>query len=107
MVATAKLKNAEKALQAGKPYWESTKSFFDGIGEHGLTVDAPIDPNKRELLIILASDKGLCGSINSGLVRKTKGNSILLFIFVRPCFLINRFFSLHQKKPKFKSLCIW
>lgn len=72
MVATAKLKGAEKALQSGKPYWESTKSFFDDIGEHGLVEEAPSDPNKRELLIVLASDKGLCGSINSGLVRKTK-----------------------------------
>jgi F-type H+-transporting ATPase subunit gamma len=86
MVATAKLKNAEKALQAGKPYWESTKSFFDGIGDHGLIEDAPVDPNKKELVIVLASDKGLCGSINSGLVRKTKAYtkknpSSLLFIF--------------------------
>jgi len=86
MVATAKLKGAEKALQAGKPYWLSTKSFFDGIGEHGMIEDAPVDPEKRELLIILASDKGLCGSINSGLVRKTKAytrkhKNAQLFIF--------------------------
>jgi len=86
MVATAKLKNAEKALLAGKPYWESTKSFFDGIGEHGIVEDAPVDPAKRELLLVLASDKGLCGSINSGLVRKTKAytrknQNTLLFVF--------------------------
>jgi F0F1-type ATP synthase gamma subunit len=81
MVATAKLKNAEKALIAGKPYWESTKSFLSGIGEHGMAEDAPIDPSKRELLIVLASDKGLCGSINSGLVRKTKGMSVNDYVY--------------------------
>jgi hypothetical protein len=42
----------------------------------GIVVNAPetqTDPNKKNLLVLLTSDRGLCGSVNSSLVRATRG----------------------------------
>jgi len=62
----------KKPFNLENPTGNRLNPFFDGIGEHGIIEDAPVNPQNKELLIVLASDKGLCGSINSGLVRKTK-----------------------------------
>lgn len=68
MVAAAKLKGAERMMMAARP-------FADGIG----SVMSPVLSRKDDdevpatsLLFAISSDKGLCGGINSRVVKEVK-----------------------------------
>ena len=71
MVAAAKLKKAESSLIASKPF---TSSMQDVLGPF-LTPDPEADdyePPESTLALALSSDKGLCGGINSRVVKEMK-----------------------------------
>lgn len=71
MVAAAKLKSAERMMLAARPFANSTRMLFDDI----LTPDPEAEdytaPESR-LMLALSSDKGLCGGINSKVVKEIK-----------------------------------
>jgi len=71
MVAAAKLKGAERMMLAARPFANSTRMLFDDI----LTPDPEAEdytaPESR-LMLALSSDKGLCGGINSKVVKEIK-----------------------------------
>jgi len=71
MVAAAKLKTAERNLLAAKSFTSSFSPLFDPV----LTPDpeaADYEPPESTLALALSSDKGLCGGINSRVVRQMK-----------------------------------
>lgn len=78
LVAAAKLRSAtERALQA-QPYQHKLKSVLGRVAEKaGGTVEDPLlqrrDDVKNVLLVLLTSDKGLCGGFNNGLLRHVNG----------------------------------
>jgi len=68
MVAAAKLKGAERMMLAARP-------FADSIGSVMAPVLSPKDedePPENSLLLAISSDKGLCGGINSRVVKEVK-----------------------------------
>lgn len=72
MVAAARIKKAEDQLKAARPYADKLKEVvFDltsGLDEvlHPLMEVRPI---KRVAVIVVSSDKGLCGAYNNNLLR--------------------------------------
>ena len=73
MVAAAKMKGELARLESGKDFgYNSVDMIFKS--DLYLQRKAPIQeiPNASELLVPLSSDKGLCGSINSSIVREIK-----------------------------------
>lgn len=72
MVAAARLKKAQDRVVATRPYAASIASVIGKLAGDG-TSDNPYmrtsESNDRVLLIIVGSDRGLCGGFNSNLFR--------------------------------------
>jgi F-type H+-transporting ATPase subunit gamma len=75
MVAAARIKRAETRLKAARPYTYKLEEVLDeltkdmGEGGHPLMASRPV---KRIGLVVVASDKGLCGSFNSNLLKRVQ-----------------------------------
>jgi F-type H+-transporting ATPase subunit gamma len=73
MVAAAKMRKAQAAALAGRPYQEMLTRILAAIKgrveptSHELLAVRPI---KRELILIFSTDKGLCGPLNTNLFRE-------------------------------------
>ena len=80
MVSSAKLKKSQSATEAGHPYIDSMVRIIDHLVralpdyEHPFLTraDLPERESPDILLVLLTSDKGLCGSFNSNLARKAE-----------------------------------
>lgn len=79
MVAAAKLRKAQEAMTAARPYAQELGSLLHRVAtraeaEHVgpphplLDVRAP----KRVLLVVITSDRGLCGAFNSSILRRAE-----------------------------------
>jgi len=68
MVAAAKLRVAQKTLE------ESYRPFTSGLAStmESTFKDVTKDESKRFLLVPVTSDRGLCGAVNSSIVRETR-----------------------------------
>lgn len=84
MVAAAKLRRAEEAAKAARPYTERMEGVLAN-----LTTAAKYNPNapkllagtgsdKIHLLIVATADKGLCGAFNSSIVRLARERIVKL-----------------------------
>lgn len=76
LVAAAKLRRAQDAAEAARPYADRMRAV---IGTLASSVDPSFSPlfrreevPQRSLVVILSSDRGLCGGFNSTLFRRTK-----------------------------------
>jgi F-type H+-transporting ATPase subunit gamma len=68
MIATAKFTAALNRAQQTRPYSEKVRQIVAEIAtgseiEHPL-ITGPSSPRKRELLLVITSDRGLCGAYN-------------------------------------------
>jgi len=66
-VAASKLKSAELRKDLAIPFFEASAAAIDNF--------APVeefDKSKKTLFIVVTSDKGLCGSVNSTVIRQVK-----------------------------------
>jgi len=68
MVAAAKLKVVQSTMEKSRPLYEATKPFFD-LPEETFNNQEGI---KNVLLVPIGGDKGLCGSANSTIIKKTR-----------------------------------
>jgi len=73
MVAAAKMRKAQASALAGRPYSElinkvlvSLRSFTD-VTLHPLLEEREV---KNELVLVISTDKGLCGALNTNLLRE-------------------------------------
>jgi F-type H+-transporting ATPase subunit gamma len=66
IVASTKLNRAQLAMTDSRNYGQTSNKVFDAAETK------PIESEKRDLLIVISSDKGLCGGIHSGLSRLTR-----------------------------------
>ncbi|MCB9664765.1 MAG: ATP synthase F1 subunit gamma [Alphaproteobacteria bacterium] len=78
LVAAAKLRGATERATAAQPYQVKLKGVLANVaGKAGEGVDLPLlaqhDEVKRVLLVILTSDRGLCGGFNNNLMRRVLG----------------------------------
>ncbi|TVR79214.1 MAG: ATP synthase F1 subunit gamma [Chitinophagaceae bacterium] len=77
MVSAAKLKRASDAIIQMRPYTEKLQEILSNIvstmeEEVSLDFSKERDPEKV-LLVLVTSDKGLCGGFNSNNIKKAKG----------------------------------
>lgn len=74
MVAASKMRKAQDRMRAARPYGEKIRRVAGNLS-HALTEYKHPFLNKRELanvgLVLVTSDKGLCGGLNSNLLRLT------------------------------------
>ena len=72
-VSTAKFRKAQRGVLEGRPLWHeapgvlSQISAWAGAGAHPLFA---VRAEKRVRVIVITSDKGLCGAFNSNLMSK-------------------------------------
>jgi F-type H+-transporting ATPase subunit gamma len=75
MVAAAKMRKAQQAALAGRPYAELMNKVLvslrgrteGGVTSHPLLESRPV---KEELVLVISTDKGLCGALNTNLLRE-------------------------------------
>ena len=73
MVAAAKMRKAQAAALAGRPYQEMLARVLAAIKGR---VDATsnrllaVRPVKKEIVVVFSTDKGLCGALNANLFRE-------------------------------------
>jgi len=79
MVAAAKLRRAQEAAEAGRPYAERMQAVMGGLAASvGNSDDAPrllagSGGDQTHLLVVMTSERGLCGGFNSSIVRMVRG----------------------------------
>src|SRR6185437_7480228 len=70
LVAAARLRRAQDALQSATPYHQALVRIADSLFETERAGLAPAEGARREvLLVIIGSDRGLCGGYNSNVLR--------------------------------------
>jgi len=77
MVAAAKLRRAQAAAEAGRPYATRLASVMASLAGKVAGDSAPkllggTGSDQRNLLVVVNTDKGLCGGLNSNLVKAAK-----------------------------------
>ena len=77
MVAAAKLRRAQAAAEAGRPYAERLAAVMASLagkvsGDSAPKLLAGTGSDQRHLLVVVNTDKGLCGGLNSNLVKAAK-----------------------------------
>ncbi|ANU07533.1 F0F1 ATP synthase subunit gamma [Paraurantiacibacter namhicola] len=77
MVAAAKLRRAQAAAEAARPYALRLSDVMASIagkvsGDSAPKLLAGTGNNKRHLLVVINTDKGLCGGLNSNIVKEAK-----------------------------------
>ena len=76
MVAAAKLRRAQEAAEAARPYAERLNAVMASLaGKVGDSDTAPkllagTGANQRHLLVVVNTDKGLCGGLNANIVKE-------------------------------------
>ncbi len=77
LVSSSKMKRAQDAAVAGRPYALLLADLLDTVGEKlnlaGTTIDHPFFEKrvvKTRGILVLSTDKGLCGPLNTNLFRK-------------------------------------
>src|SRR3954471_12930843 len=78
MVAAAKLRRAQQAAEAGRPYAERMESVMANLaGKVAISDQSPKLPagtgkDQNHLLVVCTSDRGLAGAFNSNIVRAAR-----------------------------------
>ena len=78
MVASAKLRRAQDAAQAGRPYAERFNAVMAGLAASvGTTVGGPkllagTGSDQTHLLVVMTSERGLCGGFNSNIAKMVR-----------------------------------
>jgi F-type H+-transporting ATPase subunit gamma len=74
MVAAAKLRKAQQRVEQAKPYAKKLDEMLSHLaaGSSGEIVHPYFEerPAKRKTLVVIASDRGLCGSFNANIIRR-------------------------------------
>jgi F-type H+-transporting ATPase subunit gamma len=74
MVAAARLRRAEERAKASRPYAERLQSFLDSFTVDPDNLPHPLAEVRRTIhhkgLLVITSDRGLCGSYNSNILRE-------------------------------------
>jgi len=97
MVAAAKLRRAQQAVQGGRPYLKALSAVIEQIAQRLPNKDRPALFNaknevKTVAVFIMTSNRGLCGGVNSNLLKKAvsfikslqaEGKTVQLILFGR------------------------
>merc|ERR1719331_2093071 len=77
LVAAAKVRRAQEAVTRGRPFAENLERVLGGLikrlakedVESPLVVERPV---KNVCLLVMSGDRGLCGSYNNYIIKKTE-----------------------------------
>ncbi|MBX7147219.1 MAG: F0F1 ATP synthase subunit gamma [Alphaproteobacteria bacterium] len=77
MVAAAKLRRAQEHAEAGRPYAERMEHILANLGAKAQKDTAPkllvgSGLDTTHLLVVMTSDRGLCGGFNSSIIKITR-----------------------------------
>ena len=77
MVAASKLKKAQSLAEKGRSYSSGLDSIVKGLVNSNESIEHPLLSNNTEdknssLIIVVSSDRGLCGGLNSNIVKAVK-----------------------------------
>ena len=80
MVAAAKLRRAQAAAEAGRPYAARLAAVMASLagkvsGDSAPKLLAGTGSDQRHLLVVVNTDKGLCGGLNSNLVKAARAKA--------------------------------
>lgn len=80
MVAAAKLRRAQSAAEAARPYSERLAKVMASLagkvsGEGAPKLLAGTGSTDRHLLVVVNTDKGLCGGLNANVVKEAKAKA--------------------------------
>jgi len=81
MVAAAKLRRAQEAAEAGRPYADRMADVMRNLAHAAAgALDAPVllagnGKDDVHLLIVATSERGLCGGFNSSIVRRARAHA--------------------------------
>ena len=81
MVASAKLRRAQDAAQAGRPYAEQFNAVMTGLAssvsepESGPKLLTGTGSDSIQLLIVMTAERGLCGGFNSNIVKLARAEA--------------------------------
>ena len=84
MVAAAKLRRAQDAAEQARPYADRFNAVMAGLAASvGGSDSAPklltgTGSDKVHLLVVMTSERGLCGGFNSNIVKKAKAHAAML-----------------------------
>ena len=82
MVAAAKLRRAEEAAEAARPYAEQFNAVMAGLagsaGDDGPKLLTGTGADQTHLLVVLTSERGLCGGFNTNIVKLAKSHAAKL-----------------------------
>jgi F-type H+-transporting ATPase subunit gamma len=71
LVAAARLRRAQEALIAARPYSEALARVADSLlNAEGVDIAAAEDAKKSALVAVIAADRGLCGGYNTNVIRE-------------------------------------
>jgi F-type H+-transporting ATPase subunit gamma len=73
MVAASKMRKAQAAALAGRPYQEALDRVLGALHGKVDPLENPLleeRPVQRELIVVISTDKGLCGPLNTNLFRE-------------------------------------
>ena len=65
IVASTKLTRAQRAMTESRSYGQSSNTVFE-------KAETKPEQDKKTLIVVCSSDKGLCGGIHSGLTKRTR-----------------------------------
>ncbi len=75
MVSAARLRRAQEAAEAARPYAEKLEAVLHNLAGQSQTLVHPLLTKREEAkidLMLYTSDRGLCGSFNSSLIREAE-----------------------------------
>ena len=79
MVAAAKLRRAEEAAGAARPYAEQFNAVMaglaDSVGDGGPKLLTGTGSDQTHLLVVMTSERGLCGGFNTNIVKLAKSHA--------------------------------
>ncbi len=78
MIAVSRLKKAEDRLHSARPFAEKIQEFMETLSPSLTSIRHPLLV-KREVrnigLVVITSDKGLCGGYNANVLNHTRDSS--------------------------------
>ena len=77
MVAAAKLRRAQEAAEAGRPYADRMRGVIANLAAKADASSAPAllvgnGKSATHLLVVISADRGLCGGFNGSITRQTR-----------------------------------
>lgn len=78
LVAASKMKRAQDQAVSGRPYAEALNKVLNKLKSRAEDIEHPLleqREGERELLVVVNTDKGLCGGLNTNLLRRVLNES--------------------------------